>query len=100
MGLGREACYVPDRPYDRRGQDGTYAEDLGEGGAGSFHLGFDAPTQVRDLSIERADVAQHLRSQPPAQADRGALLRPYAAEDARGTVGRERPSYPAGEEVS
>jgi hypothetical protein len=34
--LGREARYVPDLPYDPRGQYGTYAEDLGEGGAGSL----------------------------------------------------------------
>jgi hypothetical protein len=32
--LGREASHVPDRPYDPSGQYGSYAEDLGEGGAG------------------------------------------------------------------
>jgi hypothetical protein len=42
VGLGREAHHVADRPDDLRGQYGTYAEDLGKGGAGSFHLGFDA----------------------------------------------------------
>ena len=26
-------------------------------------------------------------------------MRPYAAQDARGTLGRERPGHPAGEEV-
>jgi hypothetical protein len=30
--FGREASHVSDRPHDPRGQDGTYAEDLGEGG--------------------------------------------------------------------
>jgi hypothetical protein len=40
---GREARHVADRPYDPRGQYGTYAEDLGEGGARRFYLGFDAP---------------------------------------------------------
>src|SRR5215218_916854 len=54
--LGREARHVPDGSYDPRGQDGTYAEDLGECGARGFYLGFDAPTQVRDLSIKRPDV--------------------------------------------
>ena len=83
---------------DRRGQDGTYAEDLGEGGAGGFHLGFDALVEVGDLSVQRPDVAQHLRSQPPAEAVRGALG-PYAAQDARGPIGRELPGHPAGEEV-
>ena len=43
MGPGREARHVADRPDDPSGQYGTYAEDLGEGGAGSFYLGFDAP---------------------------------------------------------
>jgi hypothetical protein len=87
------------RPYDPGGQYGTHAEDLGEGGAGSFHLGFDAPVQVLDLSVQRPDVAQHLRSQPPAQAGRGAALESHATQDARGSVSRERPGHPAGEEV-
>src|ERR687890_119778 len=39
----REALHAADRPDDLRGQYGTYAEDLREGGTGSFHLGFDAP---------------------------------------------------------
>ena len=98
MGLGREPPHVADRPYDLGGQYGTYAEDLGKGGARKFHLGFDAPVEVRDLSIERPDVAQDLRSQPPAQADRGALGS-YAAQDACGPIGRERPGHPSGEEV-
>src|SRR5215203_7497856 len=59
VGLGREALHAADRPDDLRGQYGTYAEDLREGGTGSFHLGFDAPIQVRDLSIQRPDVAQN-----------------------------------------
>jgi hypothetical protein len=95
---GREPPHVADRPYDLGGQYGTYAEDLGKGGARKFHLGFDAPVEVRDLSIERPDVAQDLRSQPPAEAGRGALG-PYAAQDAGGSMGRERPGRPAGEEV-
>src|SRR5215207_3192992 len=98
VGLGREPRHVADRPDDLRGQYGTYAEDLGEGGTGSFYLGFYAPVQVRDLSIQRTDVAQDLRSQPPAEAGRGAL-RPYAAQDACGPVGRKRSGYPAGDEV-
>src|SRR5215208_7268674 len=40
--LAREALHVAGRPNDPRGQYGTHAEDLGEGGAGSFYLGFDA----------------------------------------------------------
>ena len=58
MSLGREAPHVTDRPDDPRGQYGTHAEDLGEGGAGSFHLGFDAPVQVLDLSVQRPYVAR------------------------------------------
>src|SRR5215208_760627 len=54
--LGREASHVSDRAYDPGGQDGSYAEDLGEGAAGSFHLGFDAPAQVSDLPIQRPYV--------------------------------------------
>ena len=34
---------------------------LGEGGAGRSYLFFYAPIQVSDLSVERSDVAQHLR---------------------------------------
>jgi hypothetical protein len=41
--LGRKAPHVPHRTDDLRGQDGTYAEYLGEGGARGFYLGFDAP---------------------------------------------------------
>src|SRR5215204_6692381 len=80
--LGREAPHVSDRAYDPSGQYGTYAEDLGEGGAGSFYLGFDAPVELSDLPIQRPDVVQDLRGQPPAQASRGAALRPYGAQDA------------------
>jgi hypothetical protein len=90
--LAREARHVADRPDDLRGKYGTYAEDLGEGGAGGFHLGFDAPTQVRDLSIQCPDVAQHLRSQPSAEASRGALG-PYAARPRR--AARSAESFPA-----
>jgi hypothetical protein len=43
VGLGREARRVADRPDDLRGQYGTHTEDIGEGGAGSFYLGFYAP---------------------------------------------------------
>jgi hypothetical protein len=96
---GREARHVADRPDDPRGQYGTHAVDLGEDGAGGLHLGFDAPVQVLDLSVQRPDVAQHLRSQPPAEVGRGAALGPYAAQDARGPVGRERPGHPAGDEI-
>jgi hypothetical protein len=85
--LGREAHHIADRPNDLRGQYGTYAEDLGESGAGSLYLRFDAPVEVRDLSIQRTDVAQDFRNQPPAEAGRGAFLGPYAAEDARGSAG-------------
>jgi hypothetical protein len=53
--LGREAHHIADRPDDLRGQYGTYAEDLGKGGAGSLYLRFDAPVEVRDLSIQRTD---------------------------------------------
>ena len=55
MGLGRETRHVADRPYDPRRQDGTYAEDLDEGGAGGFYLSFNAPTQVSDLPVKCAD---------------------------------------------
>ena len=99
MGLGREARNVSDRADDPRGQYGTYAEDLGEGGAGGFNLGFDAPTQVGDLPVQHPDVAQHLRRQPPTEAGRGTAPGPYAAQDARGPVDRELPGHPSGEEV-
>jgi hypothetical protein len=36
--FAREARRVADRPYDPRGQYGTYAEDLGEGGARRFRI--------------------------------------------------------------
>src|SRR5918994_1750792 len=91
MRLGGEACHLADRAHDPGGQDGTYAVDLGEGGTGSFHLGFDAPVQVRDLPVKSADVAQHLRGQPPPEAGRGAAPGPYGAQDARGPIGRELP---------
>ena len=55
--------------------------------------------KVRDLPVQRPDVTQDFRSQPSAEAGRGAL-RPYTAQDARGSVGRERSGYPAGHEVS
>ena len=55
MGLSREARHVADRPQDRRGQDGTYAEDLGEAGAGGVQLGFHARVQVHDLSVQHPD---------------------------------------------
>ena len=55
MRLGWEACHVADRTYDPRRQDGSYAEDLGEGGAGGFYLGFNAPVQARDLPVKCAD---------------------------------------------
>jgi len=97
--LAREASHVADRPGDRRRQDGTYAEDLGEGGARGLHLGFYASAQVRDLPIQRPDVAQHLGGQAPTQAGRG-VLGPYGAQDARRPLGRELPGYPSGDEVS
>jgi hypothetical protein len=99
VGLGREARHVADRTDDPRGQDGTYAQDLGEGGAGGLHLGFDAPVEVLDLPVQRPDVAQHLRSQPPPEASRGALGT-YGAQDARSPRGRKRSGHPAGEEVA
>src|SRR5919112_728728 len=99
MRLRRQAPHGSDRPDDPSGKYGTYAEDLGEGGAGSFYLGFDALVQVGDLSIQRPDVAQALRSQPPTQAGRGAALGPYGAQDACSPVGRKRSRHPAGEEV-
>jgi hypothetical protein len=76
----------------------TWVRVVPEASAGGFHLGFDAPTQVRDLSVERPDVAQHLRGQAPSEAGPGALG-PYAAQNACGPAGRERSSYAAGEEV-
>ena len=99
MPWGREACHVADRTYDRGGQDGTHAEDLGEGGTASVHLGFDAHVQVRDLPVESAHVAQHLGGQPPAHAGRSTAPGPYGAQDARGPLGRELPGHSAGEEV-
>ena len=98
MRLGRETRHVADRPDDPSSQYGTYAVDLGEGGAGGFHLGFDAPVKIGDLPVERPDVAQHLRSQPSSEAGRGALGA-YAAHYARSPGGRERPGHPAGDEV-
>jgi hypothetical protein len=71
--LGREACHVAYSSYDPGGQDGTYAEDLGEGGARGLHLGLYATVQVRDLPVQRPDVAQYLRGQAPPEAGRGAL---------------------------
>ena len=68
MGLGGEAGHIADRTDDLGGQDGIYAEDLGEGGARGLYLGLDAPTQVGDLPIERPDVAQDLRGQAPTEA--------------------------------
>jgi hypothetical protein len=96
--LGRKACNVADRPDDPGRQYGTHAEDPGEGGAGSVYLGFDALVEVGYLSVQRPDVAQDLRSQASAEAGRS-TLGPYGAQDARRSVGRERPCYPAGEEI-
>ena len=91
MGFCREAHHIADRPYDLGGLYGTYAEDFGKGGAGGFYLGFDAPIEICDLSLQCADVAQDFRSQLPTEAGRGALG-PYAAQDARGPIGRELPA--------
>jgi hypothetical protein len=99
VGLGGEVRHAADRPYDLRGQNGTYADDLGKGGAGGFHLGFDAPVEVDDLSVQRPYVAQHLRGQPPAEVGRGAALGTYAEQDTLGPPGRECPAYPAGDEI-
>jgi hypothetical protein len=99
VGLGRETRHTADRPDDLGGQYGTHAEDLYEAGAGSFYLGFDTPIEVCDLSLQCPDVAYDLRSQPPADAGRGAL-RSYAAQDADGSGGRECPRDPATNEVS
>jgi hypothetical protein len=57
VGLGREAHHIADRSDDLRGQYWTYAKDLGEGGAGSFYFGFDAPIEICDLSLQCANVA-------------------------------------------
>ncbi len=51
MPLCREAPRVADRAHDPGGQYGAHAEDLGEGGTRGFHLGFDAPVEVGDLSV-------------------------------------------------
>src|SRR5688500_10924383 len=98
MRLCREAHHVAYSPDDPRGQDGSYAEDLGEGGARGLHLGFDALVEVGDLPVQRPYVAQHRRSQLPAPAARG-TLGTYAAQDARCALGRELSATPAGEEV-
>jgi hypothetical protein len=60
VGLGRETCHTADCPDDLGGQDGSYAEDLGEGGAGSFHLGFDTLIEVRDLSLQCPDSKRRI----------------------------------------
>ena len=99
MGLSRETPHVTDRPQDRRGQNGTYTEDLREAGAGGAHLGFDARVQVGDLPLQRTDVAQHLGGQPPAQALRGAAPGPHAAQDSRDPISRELPGHPTREEA-
>jgi hypothetical protein len=59
-GPGRETPHVADRADDPCGQYGTHAEDLSEGGARGFDLGLDALVEVRDLSIQRPQVAQDL----------------------------------------
>ena len=46
-------------------------------------------------SDEQRAERQHLRRQPPAEAGRGALG-PYAAQDARGSAGRELPPLEEG----
>jgi hypothetical protein len=97
--LGRETPHVAyPVPMILAASMGPMAEDLGEGGVRGFHLRFDASVEVGDLPLQRPEVAQDLRGQPPAQACRGALGA-YAVQDARCPLGRERPSYPAGEEV-
>src|SRR5215207_9036186 len=78
---------------------GAHAKDLGEGGAASFYLDFDASIEVCDLSLQHPHVAQDLRSQPTTEASRGAL-RSYAAQDAGSSVGRECPWHPARNEIS
>jgi hypothetical protein len=57
VGPARETRHVAYRPNYLGGQYGADAEDLGEGGAGGFYLGFDALVQVSDLSVQRPDVA-------------------------------------------
>jgi hypothetical protein len=68
-------------------------------GARGLHLGIYAPVEIRDLPVERTDVAQYLRGQPPSEAGRGATLGTYAARDARCPVGRECLPYPVGDEI-
>jgi hypothetical protein len=51
------------------------------------------------LSLQRPEFAQDLRSQLTAEPRRGALG-PYTTQDTCGSAGRERPGYPAGDEVA
>jgi hypothetical protein len=53
--LGWEAPHVAYGTQDRRGQDGTHAEDLCEAGAGGVHLGFDARVEVSYLPVQHPD---------------------------------------------
>src|SRR3712207_3047267 len=85
VALGREPSDVPNQGDDLRGQDRTYAEDVGEGGARGLHLLADAGVEVGDPPVEGAHVAQELGSQLPTDRLAGRtriVARTNAPEDA------------------
>jgi hypothetical protein len=58
--FARKPSHVAHHADDLRGQDGTHAEDLGEGGARGLHLLPDALVQIGDPLVEGANVTHYL----------------------------------------
>src|SRR5215218_6060002 len=84
----REPPDVAYDPDDLRCQNRTYAEDLGEGGAGSLHLLPDALLQRGDLPIEGANIAHQLGGQPLSGPSR-CVIGTSAAQKLCGSLCRE-----------
>ena len=98
MLLVREPPDVAHDPDDLRCQNRSYAEDLGEGGAGSIHFLPDALVQRGDLPIEGAHIAHQLGGQPLSRPSRG-VVGTSAAQKLCGSLRRETLGNAVGEEV-
>ena len=73
----------------------AFLRDLLPGGVAGKLSADRAARILRGIRL-RGGASTRLRRQPPSEAGRGTAPEPYAAQDARGPVGRELPGHPAG----